>query len=410
MKILGIETSCDETAVALVDGKGDFSKTFSPVFRVLGNTVLTQIPLHRKYGGVYPSLAKREHAKNLLPVFIETLKKEKGFEKKNRASAFDSQTEAELQKIFVREPELLEQFLKIIPTLKKPKIDAIAVTYGPGLEPALWVGLNFAKALALVWNLPVIPVNHMEGHAVSALLEEKANKKKERGFKKIIYPAVLLLVSGGHTELILIKAPLRYQLLGATRDDAAGEAFDKTARLLGLPYPGGPEIAKLAETFKNSTLSKKTIQKNRFSLPRPMISSDNLDFSFSGLKTAVLYTLQKIPKKTSTVKAEMASEIENAITETLVSKTRKAMESARAKTLILGGGVTANKTIRAAFQKLAEENHLELLIPSAELTTDNALMIALAGYLRAKASEKNLKKSWSAIKKIKANGSLELLK
>lgn len=398
MHILSIETSCDETAVAYVEAKGSLKGKALPEFKILSSIVLTQIPLHRKYGGVYPSLAKREHAKNLLPVCIEALKKAKEYRKNAKPISFSNDIKKELQKIFIREPELLDHFLKIIPSLKQPNIDAIAVTVGPGLEPALWVGINFSKALSLVWNVPVIPTNHMEGHAVSALLSLKKTKGYQK-FENISYPAILLLVSGGHTELVLIQKPLQYSLLGATRDDAAGEAFDKTARILGLPYPGGPEISRLATHFPGTP---------SFSLPRPMIGSKNLDFSYSGLKTAVLYTWQKVTRKTLKKKSEMAKEIENAIAETLVAKTLQALHEKNAKTLILGGGVTANNTIQEKFKKRSEEEGFKLLIPAPILTTDNALMIALAGYLRAQDNPRNIKKSWKEVKNLKANGSLDI--
>ena len=293
MKILSIETSCDETAISYVEADGDLKSGTSPKFKVLGNVVLSQIPLHRKYGGVYPSLAKREHSKNIFGVFVECMKKAKSLEKKKSKKPFTQDTQENLEKLLSREPELATQILETLPAFKKPKIDAIAVTVGPGLEPALWVGINFAKALTLVWDIPIIPVNHMEGHATSALLEKKKDKNGFQKLQDVSYPAILLLVSGGHTELIEIKKPLKYRFLGGTRDDAAGEAFDKTARLLGLPYPGGPEIAKLAQKCTSTP---------RFSFPRPMQHTDDFNFSFSGLKTSVLYTTKKISRKTEKIK------------------------------------------------------------------------------------------------------------
>jgi N6-L-threonylcarbamoyladenine synthase len=241
----------------------------------------------------------------------------------------------------------------------------------------------------------------MEGHAVSALLEGKGDEDGWRGFKAVNYPAVLLLVSGGHTELILVKEPLSYELLGSTRDDAVGEAFDKTARLLDLSYPGGPEIAKLAEECESES-------KLRFNLPRPMLTSDDLDFSFSGLKTSVLYRLRELPEATEEIKREMAKEIQDAIAETLTGKTKKTLEETSAKTVILGGGVAANKKIRERFEILAKEKDTHFLIPSMELTTDNALMIALTGYLKAKQSPENVKSDKHKIEKLRADAGLEL--
>lgn len=397
MKILAIETSCDETAVAYVEGQGALNEENTPQFKVLGEVTLSQIPLHKEYGGVYPSLAKREHARNILGAFVECLGQAGEDERKKHAHTIRPETRKKLEELFEREQELLEQFLDVLPTLKKPKIDAVAVTAGPGLEPALWVGINFAKALAIYWALPVIPVNHMEGHAVSALVDDAPQRQEALTFRSVEYPAVLLLVSGGHTELILVKKPMQYQLLGSTRDDAAGEAFDKTARLLGLSYPGGPEIA---------TLAKGCEHKSRFSLPRPMLGSDDLDFSFSGLKTAVLYAL-KDRRKTKKMKQEMAKEIQEAISDILVTKTKRALRQYGAKTVILGGGVTANQQIRNDFVALSKSEGVELCRPSMKLTTDNALMIAFAGFLRAEQNQA-VKKTPAAIQKIRADGSKKL--
>ena len=244
MIILAIETSCDETSIAILEASGGLK---SPSFKILSNTVLSQIKTHAKWGGVVPALAKREHSKNLVTILNKSLM-QAGFLKlnlKSQISNLDSNTKNKLQKILKREPELLEQFLKFISTIKIPKIDAIAVTVGPGLEPALWVGINFAKVLSLIWDKPIIAVNHMEGHIVASLLATKSNLKSKIS-KPMEFPAMALLVSGGHTELVLVKKWGDYKIIGETRDDAAGECFDKTARMLGLPYPGGPEIAAKA--------------------------------------------------------------------------------------------------------------------------------------------------------------------
>ncbi|MFA6273527.1 MAG: tRNA (adenosine(37)-N6)-threonylcarbamoyltransferase complex transferase subunit TsaD [Candidatus Paceibacterota bacterium] len=373
--ILGIETSCDETALALIYGE-----------KVLANITLTQT-VHQQYGGVFPMMAKREHAKNLLPIFkkiLETANLSKPIQSKILTKKHSDILE-NVGMILEREPELLGQFLEFIPTIEKPPIDAIAVTEGPGLEPALWVGINFAKALATVWNIPIIPINHMEGHIVSALFGKIAN-----------FPAVALLISGGHTELVLMKDWFDYEIVGATKDDAVGEAFDKVARILGLPYPGGPEISRLAESVrevkKGSTLK----------LPRPMLNSGDLNFSFSGLKTAVLYLAKKMGELSEDDKKNIACEFEDAVTEVLVAKTKKVLAQFDAKTLIIGGGVSANKNIREAFENFAGQNNIKLFISSRELATDNALMIAFAGLLRLKA---NKAKSGE---KITAQGNLKI--
>jgi N6-L-threonylcarbamoyladenine synthase len=215
----------------------------------------------------------------------------------------------------------------------------------------------------------------MEGHIVVASIDKIA--EKEFVFKKINYPAIALLISGGHTQLVLAERSLKYEIVGNTKDDAIGEAFDKVARILGLPYPGGPEISKLAEKERLEFPNKKT----NYPLPRPMIHSHDLNFSFSGIKTAVLYTVQKIENLTDKIKQEIAREFEDAVVEVIVFKTKKAVEKYNAKTIIIGGGVSANKKIREDFTKLANELDVELMIPEVSASTDNAFMIALAGYL-----------------------------
>ena len=344
MIILGIETSCDETAVSIIEAKGGLEDLH---FKVLGSSVNSQIELHREYGGVFPTLAKREHIKNLLPVLIES------FRKANLIS--DSQFP--ISKKF----SSLEEFLNEKPQLDV--IDLIAVTVGPGLEPALWTGINFAEELGERLNKPVIPTNHMNGHLASVLLSNK----------KIVFPAIGLLVSGGHTELILIKNWFEKEKIGETQDDAVGEAFDKVARMLGLPYPGGPEISKLAEEAreKNIKLEKE--------FPRPMIQKKDFNFSFSGLKTAVLYYLKN---KTDANKLAVAREFEDAVIETLITKTNKAIAQYSPKTQNVGGGVIANKFLRENITKLKDKYpNLEIMIPEKNLTTDNATMITIAGYL-----------------------------
>ena len=376
MKILAIETSCDETAISIIDTGGD---SCSPKFTILSDQLFSQAKIHAQYGGVFPMVAKREHCKIITPLLILALKEARMFAEQKKPITL-STDEKIYKKIFTKEPELFEQFSALIRNTKEPKIDAIAVTKGPGLEPALWVGINFAKALAHAWNIPIFPINHMEGHIVASLLKSRC---KNQNLKTVKFPAVALLVSGGHTELVLIKKEFAYKILGKTRDDAVGEAYDKVARMLSLPYPGGPQISKLADMVPDKS--------SRFPLPRPMLNSDNFDFSFSGLKTAVLYTIKKIPRLTRKIKAEIANEFENAVVEVLLKKTLHATQQHKAQTIILGGGVSANKRLREYFQDMTEKNNIELLLPEPALSTDNALMIAVAVYCRVIAPNKKTK-------------------
>jgi len=366
MIILGIETSCDETAICLIEANNDSIK-------ILGNELYSQIELHKQYGGVFPMMAKREHAKTLTPL-LEKCLHDGGFLHNKKNDLLGSKKE-KIKEILNREENLFAAFMELIEKIERPDIDAIAITNGPGLEPALWVGVVFAKALSLAWDIPVFPVNHMEGHIIVASLDKKT--EKEFVFKKINYPAIALLVSGGHTQLVLIQEPLKYKIIGNTRDDAVGEAFDKVARILGLPYPGGPEISKLAEKERVEYPNKKT----KYPLPRPMIHSHDLNFSFSGIKTAVLYTVQKIPALTDTIRQEIAKEFEDAVIEVIVKKTQEAIREHGAQTLIIGGGVSANKKIRSDFTQLANDTGIELMIPEISASTDNALMITVAGYM-----------------------------
>ena len=302
----------------------------APEIKLLGNALFSQAKLHEKYGGVYPTLAKREHEKNL--------------------------------------PHLLEKALRQAQlNVDNPDIDCVAVTVGPGLEPALWTGITFAEALGKKWSKPVLGINHMEGHVWSVLFQGGVE-----------LPALAMLVSGGHTELVYAKDFKEYKILGKTLDDAAGEAFDKVARMLGLPYPGGPEISKLA---KEARENEAEFPKN-FSFPRPMLHSKNLNFSFSGLKTAVLYKIKEEGVVTEKFKREVAREFEDAVAEVLVEKTRKALdELGGIKSLILAGGVAANTYLRLEFERLAKEREVSLLVPTRELATDNAVMIALAAFV-----------------------------
>lgn len=322
MKILAIETSCDETGIALVEGQRTQDGF---VFTVHKAALLSQAHLHAEYGGVYPNLAKREHEKNL--------------------------------------PLLWEQF-------KDEPADAIAVTMGPGLEPALWQGIEFAKKAAAERHVPLIPVNHMEGHILSSMV--RAGR-----LEHVHFPVLALLVSGGHTEFVLMEEWFTYSIVGETLDDAAGEAFDKVARMLGLPYPGGPHISKHAAEARERKLA------SEIRLPRPMLSSPNCDVSFSGLKTAALYALRG-KELSAEQKAAFAAEFEDAVTDVFVSKTRRALEQTNAATFVIGGGVAANRYLRERLEALVLEEfpEVELRLPEVSITGDNAIMIAQAALAR----------------------------
>lgn len=385
MKILAIETSCDETAVSILDCSGDEQ---SATFRVLGNALISQIDIHKEYGGVFPMIAKREHAKNLVPLLAASLAEAGLLEKGVSTEA------ADLAISLAREQGLYDALHAFFAEHAIPDIDAVAVTHGPGLEPALWVGVNFAKALATSWQKPLIGVNHMEGHLLSALAKSDADSFS---IQDIELPVLALLISGGHTELVSMNPWLSYELIGQTRDDAVGEAFDKAARMLGLPYPGGPEISKLAT--KAYERGNETIPV----LPRPMIKDDTCDFSFSGLKTAVLYQVRdKVLSETE--KEEMAQAFEEAACDVLFAKTSKAIMRTGAKTLVLGGGVSADVHIRRVFAERIASEHPEvsLRLPEGRFTTDNAIMIGIAGYYRA------LKRDFMDPGTMIANGNLSL--
>ena len=408
MKILAIETSCDETAIALVEVKSKGKKT---EFKILGNEISSQIDIHREYGGVFPALAKREHIKNL-PIVLE-----KVLTKSAKSESLDASLEA-----------FRKQAME--------KVDAIAVTTGPGLEPALWTGITFAKELYKKYKIPIVPVNHMEGHMFSIFPQKGKSFVVEN--KKELFPMLSLLVSGGHTELVLIKDwsfgftqnKTRYKKIGQTKDDAVGEAFDKVARMLGLPYPGGPEISKLAKEERSSDKMFKfsgprtrgaeavpdhenlNILSTPIIFPRPMMYTKDYDFSFSGLKTAVLYKIRDLGKLDDNLRRKIAKEFEDAAIEVLVHKTMKAIKEYKIKTLIVGGGVSANSYLQEQIKKEIKDTqksnpkifkNLKAHFPSASLTGDNALMIAVAGYFQYK-NKKYIKN----INTIKANGNLSL--
>jgi N6-L-threonylcarbamoyladenine synthase len=360
MIILGIETSCDETAVAIIEGKNVGTKN---LLSVRSNVVSSQIDIHKKYGGVVPEIAAREHVLNILPVVNEAL--EKAGIKREEAGK---------------------------------KIDAIAVTFGPGLITSLIVGIETAKVLSHVWGVPLIGINHIEGHIYANFVGES----------KIEFPALILTVSGGHTMLVLMTGHGKYKIIGDTRDDAAGEAFDKAAKLLDIGYPGGPAVAAEAEKFPISDFRfpiKSSIvnRQSSISLPRPMINSGDYDFSFSGLKTALFYQLKKDKDWKKRV-PEYCAEFQQAVVDVLISKTIKAAKEFKAKTVMLAGGVSANQELR---EQMEEKVKIELLktqylTPSIQYTTDNAVMVAVAGYFRA------LKKDFVSCKKIKVDPNLEL--
>lgn len=411
MIILGIETSCDETALCLLEinslGK----------YRVLEHLISSQANLHAAFGGVFPALAKREHAKNLVPM-LETLmfsprlahQDVASIIKRSRLTINESRRATAIEHLKSQEPDLLAHIDKSILITEKIHIDLVAVTAGPGLEPALWVGVNFAKAISKLWNIPLTSVNHMEGHILGSLIEHDEPSADFHNLRALPKKSLALLISGGHTELVEVTNDIseqsgqsavynpKYKILGTTRDDALGEAYDKIARMLGLPYPGGPHLANLAEEYRLS-LADKVSNPNMSSapvFPRPMIHSKDYDFSFAGLKTAVLYHLRSAnniapytPKKMrhdvfevdNNIRCSTAYAFEEAITEILVTKTRKALEATSSEALIVGGGVIANQHIRRVLTKLAQEFSIPLYLPAKSVSGDNALMIAFAGAL-----------------------------
>ncbi len=334
VNILSIETSCDETAAAVLNCD---LKSKNPNFSVVSSVVNSQIQQHSKFGGVVPEIAARAHLENITSVVDKAL------------------SDASLQ-------------------LKD--INYIAPTTGPGLIASLLVGTEFAKGLAVSTGISMVPTNHMEGHMYSALGRKIGDKLVN--VDEIKYPIMALVVSGGHTMLVNIESEKKYKVIGNTIDDAAGEAFDKVARMLKLPYPGGPEISKLA------TKSAPT----KITFPRPLLNKDNFDFSFSGLKTSVLYFL-KDNKKFK--KAEIALAFEEAVSDVLTQKTLKAAKKFGAKTITLTGGVSANKRLRDSLRSSCEKNNLEFLVPPMELCTDNAAMIGIAAYMNLRKGVKTIK-------------------
>lgn len=324
MLILGIESSCDDTSIALLEVKDG-------IFTILKEHTASQIDIHKKYGGVIPEVAGRKHAEAILPVIEEVL--------------------------------------------NGTKPDVIASTTGPGLITGLLVGTEVGRTLSYLWDVPFVSTNHIEGHIHSVILESEKN---------IEFPAIALIVSGGHTELILMRDHGEYELLGKTVDDAAGEAFDKVAKLLELEYPGGPKISKFAESGNAKAIS----------FPRPMLDKNNLNFSFSGLKTAALYWLRDNELGKDISIEDFCASFETAIVEVLVKKTQKAIAKHNPKTIILGGGVSANRKLRKDLEKSI---NIPLLYPNSKYCMDNGAMIAVAGYYKA------TKKDFTDWKDIKAN-------
>jgi N6-L-threonylcarbamoyladenine synthase len=386
LRILSIETSCDETGLAVTQYNRDEKS-----YNVLVDSLNSQIDIHKEFGGVFPMIAKREHGNNLVPLLYVCLEKiDLGGEidtKNINIGLLDREKELK---------EIIENELKKDSLLKKiPEIDYIAVTRGPGLEPALWVGVSFAKFLSTLWQKPLVSVNHMEGHISSVLLENKI----------VEFPTLSLLISGGHTELVDIKNWGQYKIIGKTRDDAVGEAYDKVARILGMEYPGGPLIANRANKLRENE-SKERIQlekdKENIKLPRPMIRSQDLDLSFSGLKTAVLYLVRDLKKnKNIEILPEeiidlICHEFEESVAEVLISKLNFAFvtNNKKYKNLIVAGGVIANEFLQENIEVWCKENGLHFLKPNKKLATDNGVMIGLAaivglnnGYLIPVSSE-----------------------
>ena len=333
MKTLGIETSCDETAIAIYDSHEG----------LVGESIYSQIKLHAQYGGVVPELASRDHCSKIVNVMRDALG--------------DYPIEC---------------------------IDQIAYTSGPGLLGALLIGESFAQGLSSALDIPLIPINHLEGHLMSPMME----------FPEIKMPFLCLLISGGHSMIVDVKEKGSYQIIGQSQDDAVGEAFDKVAKLLDLPYPGGPYIEKIALNGDPET----------YDFPRPMIHSDNLDMSLSGLKTSVLYTVQKIDNLDEKVKSNIAASFQQAVSDLLIAKTTKAIKITDRKDLIVAGGVAANKFIRNEFKNIEEDLNIKVYYPDLKYCGDNAAMIAFVG---SKMSQKNKRYRTS---KVRARWPLDELK
>ena len=319
MRVLGIESSCDETGIAIYDSERG----------LLAHALHSQVNMHAVYGGVVPELASRDHIRRIIPLIKSVLHEAR---------------------------------------IRAGDINGVAYTAGPGLIGALLTGVSIGRSLAYGWGIPAVAIHHMEAHLLAPLLE--ANPPK--------FPFIALLVSGGHTQLVQVNQPGEYKLLGESLDDAAGEAFDKTAKLLGLGYPGGPALSVLAESG----------QPGRYHFPRPMTSKPGLDFSFSGLKTHAVLTLEKVTEDRQ-AKADIARAFVDAVVATLVIKCRRAMDETGLRTLVAAGGVSANRQLREQLAGLARKTGGEVYFPRPEFCTDNGAMIAYAGYLRLKAGQQD---------------------
>ena len=318
MKTLGIETSCDETAIAIYDTENG----------IIGESVFSQIKMHAEYGGVVPELASRDHCVKIVTVLEEALG-----------------------------------------DIDINSIDHIAYTSGPGLLGALLIGESFAQGLSTALKIPLLPINHLEGHLMSPVME----------FPEIQTPYISLLVSGGHSMIVDVKERGAYEILGQSQDDAVGEAFDKVGKLLDLPYPGGPHIEKLASNGNP----------HAYDFPRPMMHSDNLDLSFSGLKTSVLYTVRDIENMTDEIKADIAASFQQAVIDVLTRKIKKAVEASGRSDVIIAGGVAANKALRAAIKDLENSLGIRVFYPSLKYCGDNAAMIAMVGLEKFKIKKFN---------------------
>ena len=411
MLILSLETSCDETALALGEmnlesaakaarNSGAFGveagTSGAENFQLLSNTVLSQVKLHQPFGGVVPDLAAREHLKNLKPLLEQTFKEAgEKVKRRGKAGAEDAKN--------ARENNAQKSF-------DLSAVDAFSVVNQPGLIPALLVGVSAAKTLSFFWEKPLIPIQHVHAHIYAAWLKKDGTLRSD-----IEFPALALVVSGGHTQLILIKDHFEFEILGTTLDDAAGEAFDKVAKLLELGYPGGPLISQLA----------KQGDPGKFDLPRPLLNSSDLNFSFSGLKTAVMYLvkaeIEKKKKLNPQFKKDLAAAFESAVVEVLIKKTSKALEKHAPKSLILAGGVAANEKLRAEFQALGKNSKknqllnevkkqarsfepISVFIPELEFCSDNAAMQLPVVYFKIKKHGlKPYQKVWGKVT-AKANG------
>ncbi|MBP6974548.1 MAG: tRNA (adenosine(37)-N6)-threonylcarbamoyltransferase complex transferase subunit TsaD [Candidatus Pacebacteria bacterium] len=366
MKILSIETSCDETGISILEHTSGVEIT------LLGNALASQIELHAQYGGVFPAMAKRAHAEKI------TLLVQTALDEAYMLDAVETeQSVPDLSFLDDKETTLKEHLAPFLAFYQKPDIDYIAVTVGPGLEPALWVGINTARALSVAWDTPIIPINHMEGHIVTAAVEKIVDTQYQ--FADLQFPLLSLLVSGGHTELVIARAFGEYEKIGQTRDDAVGEAFDKVARMLGLPYPGGPAVSKLAAQFREKNSD------NPFTLPRPMLHSGDYDFSFSGIKTATLYAIRDLGRNLADDdKMALAAAFEDAVVEVLIKKTIDAATEHNTPTVIVGGGVAGNTYLRTELAKAVAKKLPDtiVLFPEQWLATDNAVMIGLAAMLQ----------------------------